>query len=88
MLLANYALVAPNSNTIVIASFIPLLAPFVMFTRSVVGDVPAWHIALSLVINIGAIVILVWFSAKLYRIGLLLYGRPPKLGQIIAILRA
>ena len=88
VLLANYALVAPNSNTIIATSFIPLLAPFVMFTRSVVGDVPSWQIALSLAINVASIVIFVWFSAKLYRIGLLLYGRPPKLGQIIAILRS
>ena len=88
ILIANFALLAPNSNLVVIASFVPLLSPFVMFTRSVVGDVPNWQIAISIALSLATIVVLVWISAKLYRVGMLLYGKPPKLGQIIAILRA
>ena len=75
--LAQYGLQAPNSSAVAICSQIPLLAPFVMFTRIAVTDVPVWQIVLSLAVNVGSAVALAWLSGKVYRVGLLLYGRPP-----------
>jgi ABC-2 type transport system permease protein len=88
IVIAQFALQFPNAPNVVIFSFIPLLSPFVMFTRVVVGNVPAWQLVLSLLINVGAAVLLSYASGKIYRVGLLLYGRPPSLKQIIATLRA
>jgi ABC-2 type transport system permease protein len=85
--LANVAVHAPNSPAVAIFSQIPLLAPFVMFTRIAVTDVPAWQIVLSLVINVTAAVALAWLSGKVYRVGLLLYGRPPSFAQVLKTLR-
>jgi ABC-2 type transport system permease protein len=87
IILAQVALQFPNSPNMVICSLIPLISPFVMFTRVAVSDVPAWQIVLSLAINIGTAVLLAWISGKIYRVGMLLYGRAPSLKQVLATLR-
>ena len=66
---------------------IPLLAPFVMFTRVIVGTVPAWQLGLSIAVNVGAAVALAWLAGRVYRVGMLLYGRLPSPRQIVAALR-
>ncbi|GAC1425347.1 MAG: ABC transporter permease [Candidatus Velthaea sp.] len=87
-LLAQYALVAPNSTNVQIISQIPLLAPFVMFTRLTAATVPVWQIVLSVLINAAATVLIIWAAGKVYRVGLLMYGRPPNIRQVIAALRS
>jgi ABC-2 type transport system permease protein len=87
-LCAQMGLAFPNATNVVIAAQIPLLAPFVMFTRIAVSSVPAWQIVLSLAINLGAAAVFALAAGKIYRVGLLLYGRPPSLRQIVATLRA
>jgi ABC-2 type transport system permease protein len=88
IILAQLALQFPSSPNVVICSLVPLISPFVMFTRIAVSNVPVWQVALSLALNVGAAVLLAWASGKVYRVGLLLYGRPPSLRQVIATLRA
>jgi ABC-2 type transport system permease protein len=85
--LAQIGLQAPNSPAVAIFSQVPLLAPFVMFTRIAVTNVPAWQIALSLAVNLAAAVAFAWLAGKVYRVGLLLYGRPPSFAQVVRILR-
>jgi ABC-type Na+ efflux pump permease subunit len=87
LVLAQLALALPNSTNIVICSLIPLVSPFVMFARIAVSNVPAWQLMLSLAINLGGAVLLAWLSGKIYRVGMLLYGRAPSLRQIAATLR-
>jgi ABC-2 type transport system permease protein len=85
--LAQIGLQAPNSPWVAVFSQIPLLAPFVMFTRIAVTNVPLWQVALSLAVNLAAALAFAWLAGKIYRVGLLLYGRPPNLAQVIRILR-
>jgi len=87
ILLAQFGLQFPNSPQMAIVSFIPLVSPFVMFTREVVSNVPLWQLALSLAINVATAVALAYLAGKVYRVGLLLYGRSPSLKQIAATLR-
>jgi ABC-2 type transport system permease protein len=87
-MLAQFALAQPHAQSVEIVSQIPLLAPFVMFTRIAVATVPAWEIALSLAINVVATVGIVWAAGKVYRVGLLMYGKMPSLRQIVATVRA
>jgi ABC-2 type transport system permease protein len=84
---AQFGIQSPNSPAVAIFSHVPLLAPFVMFTRIAVTYVPAWQIAVSLIVNVAAAIALAWLAGKVYRFGLLLYGRPPSLKQIAKILR-
>jgi ABC-2 type transport system permease protein len=87
-LLAFAVLGFPNDPRVMIFSQIPLISPFVMFTRLAVSTVPVWQVALSIVINIVATALIIWGAGKVYRVGLLMYGRPPSFKQVIAALRA
>jgi ABC-2 type transport system permease protein len=85
--LAQFALESPNATNVAIFSQIPLIAPFVMFSRIAVFPVPLWQVALALAINIAAAVLFAVLAGRVYRVGLLLYGRPPSLRQVLATLR-
>jgi ABC-type Na+ efflux pump permease subunit len=82
LVLAMSALAVPDSPAVVITSFVPLIAPFVMFARIVVSSVPVWQVALSLAINIAAIYVIAVVGGRVYRVGMLLYGRAPRPAQI------
>lgn len=88
LLIAVTALQVPDAPLIVAASFVPLIAPFVMFARIVVSSVPLWQIGISLAINLAAIYAIAVIGGKIYRIGMLLYGRPPKPAQLWHALRS
>ncbi len=68
-------------------SFIPFTSPMAMFTRIAMSTVP-WHeIALSIGILIGSVFGVGVLSAKIYRVGVLLYGTTPKIGAILKAVR-
>ena len=70
-------------------SFIPFTSPMAMFTRIAMSQVPAIEIALSMVILVASVIAIGFISARIYRVGVLLYGTPPKPAAIIkAVLRA
>lgn len=71
-------------NTAMIAcSYIPFTSPMAMFTRICMSTVAWYEIAISISILIGSTVGIGIISARIYRVGVLLYGTPPKLGTII-----
>ena len=85
-LIAITGLAAPDTPLVVACSFVPLLAPFVMFVRIAVSTVPLWQIALSLAINLVALYIIAILAGKIYRVGMLLYGRAPSLRQVWSVI--
>lgn len=66
----------PHGTVATIFSFVPLTSPIVMLMRIPFG-VPWWQLALSMAILFGTFFAVVWFSAKIYRIGILMYGKKP-----------
>jgi ABC-type Na+ efflux pump permease subunit len=76
-IIAISALAVPDSPAVIVTSFIPLIAPFVMFARMVVSSVPVWQVATSLAINVAAIAVIAFVGGRIYRAGMLLYGRTP-----------
>ncbi|MDB5093049.1 MAG: transporter permease, partial [Candidatus Eremiobacteraeota bacterium] len=86
-IIAQFALQYPNAPNVVAFSFVPLVAPFVMFTRVVVGSVPAWQLVVSISLNVLAAFALARFGGRIYRVGMLMYGRPPSPRQIVAAMR-
>jgi ABC-2 type transport system permease protein len=68
------ALQAPNSSLAVASSFMPLFAPIVMPAR-LPFQPPAWEIILSLVIVIAFSLFMVWLAGRIYRVGILNYGK-------------
>lgn len=93
LLVAPYALTpmigqAPNAPFSVIASFIPPFNTFAILAR-LASDVPppAWQVWLSALVGLGSAVLTVWFAAKVFRIGLLLHGKPPSFATLIKWVR-
>ncbi|MFN3850805.1 MAG: ABC transporter permease [Spirosomataceae bacterium] len=64
------------------ASMVPFSSPIVMMVRVTMGGVPAWEIALSMALLIGGIVFMVWLAARIYRVGILMYGKKPSWKEI------
>lgn len=71
---AFYAFKAPDSAVVFWGSMIPFTSPIVMLARIPFG-VPAWELALSIVLLVAAFVACAWMSAKIYRIGILMFGK-------------
>lgn len=66
-----------------ICSYVPFTSPMAMFTRIAMSTVPWYEIVISIVILIGSAFGVGVLSAKIYRVGVLLYGTTPKIGSII-----
>jgi ABC-2 type transport system permease protein len=81
-IIAISALAVPDSPAVIVTSFVPLIAPFVMFARIVVSSVPVWQVGVSLLINLIAIYVIAVLGGRIYRVGMLLYGRAPRPSQI------
>ena len=77
----------PNDPLVVALSFFPLSSPLVMYTRVVLGAAPAWQIALSIVILVLSVAFVIWLCARIYRVGVLMYGKKPNLPEIIRWIR-
>ena len=72
--IAFYAFKAPDSPIVFWGSMIPFTSPIVMLSRIPFG-VPAWELALSVALLAGTFVICGWASAKIYKIGILMFGK-------------
>lgn len=66
----------PDSNLALFGSLFPLTSPVVMMGR-ITYDIPLWQLLLSAVLLIGTFILLTWLTAKIYRIGILMYGKKP-----------
>jgi ABC-2 type transport system permease protein len=74
-MIAMFGLGNPEAPFIKATSFIPFFTPMIMFLRVGMLSIPAWEIALSILILVGTIVLLGIFGAKVYRGGVLMYGK-------------
>jgi ABC-2 type transport system permease protein len=77
----------PNSNVSVVLSLVPFFGPILMFLRITVQMPPIWQIALSIFLMLGAIVACSWIAGKIYRVGILMYGKRPNLPELVRWLR-
>lgn len=66
----------PHGTVAVVFSMIPLTSPIVMLMRIPFG-VPLWEIAISVTLLFATFFGVVWFAAKIYRVGILMYGKKP-----------
>lgn len=72
----------PHGTVSLVFSFLPLTSPVVMLMRIPFG-VPLWQQLLSLAILIGTFMFTVWFAAKIYRVGILMYGKKPSYKELM-----
>ena len=84
--IALYAFNAPDSSLAVWGSLIPFTSPIVMLARIPFG-VPLWQIALSIVLLLATTVAMAWLSAKIYKVGILMFGKKSTLKDVWKWLR-
>jgi ABC-2 type transport system permease protein len=72
----------PNSTASIVLSLVPFFAPTLMMLRIAVINPPLWQIILSMVIMLATILGSVWVAARIYRVGILMYGKRPSIAEL------
>lgn len=78
----NPILINPTGTTAHVMSILPFSAPIIMPLRLAIGSVPWWDLTVSLIALALSCVVAVWVAAKIYRVGLLMYGKRPTLREM------
>ncbi|MGH9869020.1 MAG: ABC transporter permease [Candidatus Polarisedimenticolia bacterium] len=83
-LMLSFLIISQPDNAVgVVLSMVPFLSPILMFVRIVVRTPPIWQILLAVVVNLATIVGTIWLAARIYRVGVLMYGKRPTLPEIV-----
>ncbi|HEX8285123.1 MAG TPA: ABC transporter permease [Pyrinomonadaceae bacterium] len=78
---------SPNSPFAVWVSMIPFFAPITMLIRIVSQTPPLWQIALSLGIGFATVALLLWLASRVYRVGMLMYGKRATIPEVLKWVR-
>jgi len=78
---------APNSSFAFWVSMVPFFSPITMMVRIVSQTPPFWQIALSLLIGFGTVVLLLWLASRIYRVGMLMYGKRATIPEVLRWIR-
>jgi ABC-2 type transport system permease protein len=76
-----------DTPLMIVCSYIPFTSPMAMFTRIAMSTVPWYAITISIVLLVVSVIGVGIFAAKLYRVGVLLYGTKPKLGTLLKAIK-
>jgi ABC-2 type transport system permease protein len=87
-MISMFALISdPNGSLGEILSFVPPLAPFVMPVRFSLASVPLVQVLLAGLVTLAGVLLLVWVAARIYRIGILSYGKKASFGDMLRWIR-
>jgi ABC-2 type transport system permease protein len=87
MFLLIFVIRSPESGLSVFLSLFPLFTPSIMMLRIAVLLPPFIQIGASIVLLILSVLLMTWLAAKIYRVGVLMYGKPPKFAEIVRWIR-
>jgi ABC-2 type transport system permease protein len=77
----------PDSTLAVVTSLIPFFTPLVMMLRIAIKTPPLWQLCAGYVLTGAFTVGMVWLAAKIYRVGILMYGKKPTLRELVRWVR-
>jgi ABC-2 type transport system permease protein len=77
---------SPDATLTKVLSYIPFWTPMLMLMRLAVGTVAWWEIAVTIALMLVTILACTWFTARLYRYGVLMYGQRPSLSQLVKLI--
>jgi ABC-2 type transport system permease protein len=77
----------PDGSLAQVFSFIPFTTPLIMYTRVIVGKPSALAVGTSIAEMIVTIALVLWLSSRIYRVGILMYGKKPNLPEILRWLK-
>jgi ABC-2 type transport system permease protein len=72
----------PDSTLAVVTSLIPPFTPLLMTLRIALQMPPLWQLLLAYALTLGFIVLMVWIASRIYRVGILMYGKKPTVREI------
>ncbi len=78
---------SPNSRFAFWVSMFPFFSPITMIVRIVTQTPPFWQIALSFMIGVLTVVLLLWLASRIYRIGMLMYGKRATIPEVLRWVR-
>ncbi|MGB5931780.1 MAG: ABC transporter permease [Anaerolineae bacterium] len=87
LMLGGFMFSNPNMPLLRALSWFPLTAPTMMLLRLPMAEVPVVDVVASIVVLLISIPVLLWAGAKVFRMGLLMYGKRPSLAQVVRALR-
>lgn len=88
ILLMQMIIQAPNSTLAVVLSLIPFFTPLLFYLRILVETPPLWQIIISILLTTGTVLFVIYLSGKIYRVGILMYGKRPNIKEIFKWLKA
>jgi ABC-2 type transport system permease protein len=77
----------PDSPFAFWVSMVPFFAPITMLVRIMTQTPPAWQIALSLAIGFSTVALLIWLAGRVYRVGMLMYGKRATIPEVLKWVR-
>lgn len=86
--IAMFGLTHPDHILIQVCQYIPFFSPFLMFLRIGLSEPAWWEIVVSVGILFASILVIGWISAKIYRVGVLMYGKRPSVKEIMKAMKA
>jgi ABC-2 type transport system permease protein len=87
VVLLGYVLGNPSSTASVVLSLLPPFTPIIMYMRICAQTPPMWQIVLSIVLLFASVLAMVWLAARIYRVGVLMYGKRATLPEMLRWLR-
>jgi ABC-2 type transport system permease protein len=78
---------SPDATVTKVLSYIPFWTPMLMLMRLAVGTVAWWEIVVTVALMLLTILASTWFAARLYRLGVLMYGQRPSMGHLLKLIR-
>lgn len=79
----SFLIESPNSTLSVVLSLIPFFSPILMIVRLAIADVPLWQSTLAYLLLVGTFIGTIWMSGRIYRVGILMYGKKPAIKDLI-----
>jgi ABC-2 type transport system permease protein len=76
-------LMAPDSTMARVLALVPPFTPLLMYMRVSLGHPAAWEVALSIVLLSASICVIIWISSRIYRVGVLMYGKRPTISEML-----
>ena len=74
---------SPDALLSVVLSIIPFFSPVLMVARMALTEVPLWQTVLAFLLLVGTFVGAIWLSSRIYRVGILMYGKKPGLRELL-----
>ena len=80
-------LINPDSSFSRSLALVPPFTPLLMYVRVTLGHPAPWEVALSLALTSASIYAIIWVTSRIYRVGVLMYGKRPNLPELLRWLR-